>query len=103
VNERLAYVSFGMQIYSMDELDEWEILRLQREEREYREHLQRIREQEEERAREQLRKELETVPERLKSIEEQFVPRFHDLYFHLFVVHCLLFVLVCVIVWLIFR
>jgi hypothetical protein len=90
----------------MDELDEWtsrEILRLQREEREYREHHQRIREQEEERAREQLRKELETVPNRLKNIEDQFVPRFHELYFHLFIVHCLLFVLVCVIVWLIFR
>jgi hypothetical protein len=90
----------------MDELDEWtsrEILRLQREEREYREHHQRIREQEEERAREQLRKELETVPNRLKNIEDQFVPRFHELYFHLFIVHCLLFILVCVIVWLIFR
>lgn len=81
------------------DIDEWIKDDLRRE-REWREKSQREWEQREAEASEQLRKDLEAMPNRVKRIEDELVSRFHDLYWHMFFVHCILFVPFCDIVWL---
>ena len=82
----------------MDEY-EWIIEDLRRE-REWREKSQREWEQRAAEASEQLRKDLEAMPARVKRIEEELVGRFHDLYWHLTFVYFVLFALFCAVVWL---
>ena len=82
----------------MDE-DEW-ITEELRAEREWREKSRRGWEQHEAEVREQLRKDLEAMPARVKIIEEQVVGRFHDLYWHMTFVYWILFALFWAVVWL---
>ncbi len=82
----------------MDE-DEW-ITEELRAEREWREKSRREWEQREAEASEQLRKDLEAMPDRVKKIEERLVGLFDNLYGHLFFVYWILFALFCAVVWL---
>jgi hypothetical protein len=85
----------------MDDDDEARLDR--RLEREWWENHQREHERRKAEVGEQLRKDLEAMPDHVKKIEERFRGQFEGLYGHLFFVYCALFALFCAIVWLVFR